>query len=437
MNRLKVWFKDLLEVPRWHHLLFIFIISIFIIILRRPDMILYPQLWAEDGIHWVGEAWNVGLSSLFIPVAGYFQTISRLAGLLTVLFPLAWAPSILNVLVLGLRGLVVVFLFSRRFSNVLPNVWAKVLLAALYLFLPDAGEVLANITNAHSHLALLCFMVLISPAPKKGLELVFDIGVYTLTCLSGAYIVLLYPVMALLIWREGYGLGRSLKEMILTALPAIKRFAFPLVLGLVQVGSFLFSTGRSTAELGTTIPLFVEIVVKRIILGLLFGVEWAWIIYTRAVLDSWPHYLFVVGLVLGSGALVYFGLRALSFEGRLFILFCGLAFVAALYSPMASFTEPQWPILAASSASMRYWFFPMLGFGLLIFASLRSLLRGVRWIAGLYCAFLFIGMIVSYRLPNWENLNYAEQVRVYESGGPDIYKIDILPRGWQMWIEKK
>ena len=57
----------------------IYIIVFVVIVLRRPDIIFNAQPWAEDGL-WMASVYTEGFwSSLLAPQNGYFQTISRLA----------------------------------------------------------------------------------------------------------------------------------------------------------------------------------------------------------------------------------------------------------------------------------------------------------------------------------------------------------------------
>ena len=55
--------------------------AVALIILRRPDAILNPQFWAEDGVLWYANAYNLGIvRSLLMTDAGYYQTLCRITG---------------------------------------------------------------------------------------------------------------------------------------------------------------------------------------------------------------------------------------------------------------------------------------------------------------------------------------------------------------------
>src|SRR3954465_704634 len=90
----------------WWWLSVAFLSAVAIIIARRPDTILYPQFYGEDGHVWFADAYNLGpIPSLFRTEGGYLQMVSRLSADLSLLFPLATAPLVLNIVGLVLQAL--------------------------------------------------------------------------------------------------------------------------------------------------------------------------------------------------------------------------------------------------------------------------------------------------------------------------------------------
>jgi hypothetical protein len=70
------------------------VVAVLLIVSRRPDAILHPQFWAEDGYQYWSQAYEFGgLHVLFRPEAGYLQLFPRLAAALFVHFPLQWVPA--------------------------------------------------------------------------------------------------------------------------------------------------------------------------------------------------------------------------------------------------------------------------------------------------------------------------------------------------------
>jgi hypothetical protein len=76
----------------------IFIAALFAIFTRLPGALLHPQFFAEDGWVWYEQAYNLHwLRSLGIAQAGYMQTLPRLVAGVALLFPMQWAPLIMNI----------------------------------------------------------------------------------------------------------------------------------------------------------------------------------------------------------------------------------------------------------------------------------------------------------------------------------------------------
>lgn len=182
---------------RWQHAIGLFVIAFACIVLRRPDVLLTPQFWAEDGRIWFQNAYNIGpITSLFVPMNGYFQTVSRAVAALAQLVPLHFAPDFFNIIAIGIKTLPVLLLFSARFASIVPRMSTKVLLAAIYLFLPNVEEIYANITNAHTFLALLAFMTVVAPPPHTVREKITDTATYLFSGLSGPFVLFLLPIIA-------------------------------------------------------------------------------------------------------------------------------------------------------------------------------------------------------------------------------------------------
>jgi len=134
---------SLFDTRRQH--IIIFAVCFVLLLTRRPDAILNAQFWAEDGKDWYANAYNLGaVKSLFMAHDGYFQTISRITASIAQAFPLIWAPLIFNSVALIFEILPVNLILSSRFSEVIPNKSARLLLAFLYIALPNSVEVHAN-----------------------------------------------------------------------------------------------------------------------------------------------------------------------------------------------------------------------------------------------------------------------------------------------------
>ncbi len=132
-----------------------------VVILRRPDAILHPELWAEDGVLWYTQAYNSGFLSLFMPENGYLQTISRIAALVAQPFPIYYVPYIFAFFAFCAQMIPVALLLSRRFDSIIPDKKIRIIISIIYVLMPNSYEVNMNLTNAQWHLALVLFLLLV------------------------------------------------------------------------------------------------------------------------------------------------------------------------------------------------------------------------------------------------------------------------------------
>ena len=128
----------------WKLQIFIFLIAAAAIVSRRPDAILNPQFFGEDGPVWFGQAYSFGwFSSLLHSQNGYFQTLPRLAAAIALLAPLRFAPLVMNLIGITFQVLPVTVLLSSRCAKWAP-LSVRGFMAVLYIALPNSMEL--NVT---------------------------------------------------------------------------------------------------------------------------------------------------------------------------------------------------------------------------------------------------------------------------------------------------
>src|SRR6516225_449539 len=94
----------------------VFLIALLILFSRRPDALLNPQFYAEDGTYWYVNAYEAGFRCLLMPNGGYLNTLSRLIGLIALLVPFAWAPLVMILSAMAAHILPVNIFLSSRFE---------------------------------------------------------------------------------------------------------------------------------------------------------------------------------------------------------------------------------------------------------------------------------------------------------------------------------
>jgi hypothetical protein len=217
----------------------IFIAALFAIFTRLPGALLHPQFFAEDGWVWYEQAYNLHwLRSLGIAQAGYMQTLPRLVAGVALLFPLQWAPLIMNIAGALVQALPVPALLSRRCTPWGPMP-VRILMAALYIAIPDAPEIHVVLTNAMWHLALLQALLAFSLPPESWRGRISDIILFAIGGISGPFCILLLPVVLAYWWFR-----RQRWTLVVLALM--------LAGSLIQVLSILQTVKRPGAPLGVT-----------------------------------------------------------------------------------------------------------------------------------------------------------------------------------------
>lgn len=408
----------------WPLHILVFLTAFTIVVLRRPDAILNPQFWAEDGAIWYANAYNLGLiHSLFLPAAGYFSTISRIVAAFAQIFPFSWAPLFFNVIAIVIQVLPANLMVSSRFSVLIPDLKTRIFLSFLYLALPNSWEIHANLSTASWHLALLAFMVLVAPA-NNPVWRYFDTGVVLLSGLSGPFSLLLTPIAALRWWLRR-------EKRLLSLLLIISTCA------LIQTTCIVLTLqdSRSQTPLEATPELFVRILSGQVFLGALIGQRgYEWIISPSGLYAVLASVISMTGLIVIINALF-----KAPMELRFFIIFASLNLGAALISPQASSNAiPQWQVLSLPGLGGRYWFIPMLAFVVVLVWMLgKSSSSWLRVFSMLALAIMAIGIVLDWRHPPFIDFNFKGHARQFEVSqkGTKI-TIAINPPPWSMTLIK-
>jgi hypothetical protein len=316
----------------------IFVVTLIAIFSRRPGALLHPQFFAEDGWAWYQQAYILGwLRSVSITQAGCLQMLPRLVTGLVLLFPMRWAPLIMNLAGAAVQVLPVNALLSRRCApwGPLP---VRMLMALLYVILPNAPEIHIVLTNAMWHLALLQALLAFSVPPLSWRGRLSDIILFGIGAMSGPFCLLLIPLVAAYYW--------------------IRRQDWTLVvLGILSVGvaAQIFSLAHSVRNpaaqpLGPSPVSFLQIIAGDIFVDSMTGTGGA----------SLPVWVLVIAAI-GGLTIVIWGWRSGPLVGRLYIIFTVFAIVASLKDPLVGGSAPRWPTLA-NIEGVRYWFLPSLMF---------------------------------------------------------------------------
>ena len=423
-NRLSGW-----EPSRaiWFHAL-VFVAAFLLIFSRRPDAILNPQFFAEDGQRWFADAYRFGLRSLLIPdeVGGYLHTAPRLAALLSLLFPFRWAPLAMNLCAITIQILPINIFLSARFSQIgLP---ARIAASFLYLALPNTYEINANATTIQWHLALLaCLVLFAQPAMDWGWRF-FDAIVLILTSIESPMGILLVPVAGAMWWLRR---DKQSATLLVLLLPG----------AMVQAVVVLLSRARRLAPLGAGLERLNSIVARQVFLGSLLGKKTVLHFLLRHSADV-SCVVETIGTVVGIVTLVYV-LRRAPAELKIFVVFAFAVLAMGLTHPMPGMSnQPAWELMRFPGTGNRYYFLPSLAFlASLYWIAFFAGSRKARWMAGPVLFLLPIGIIEDWRYPAFKDLHFREYAERFEAApSGTTMSIPINPAGatnWTMDLTKK
>jgi hypothetical protein len=422
-----------------HHLqgvqlhLVVFAMAVLAVCSRRPDAVLNPQFWAEDGVFFYHDAYQLGMHSLFLTYGGYFHTLPRLVALLTQILPFAWAPMIMNLAGITIQVLPVNVFLSSRFSNIAFPI--RLLAGFIYLGLPNSFEINANLSNVQWHLALLaCLVLLAQPARTTGWR-VFDGIVLSLTSLSSPMGILLVPVAAVLWWkRRNTGSAISFAVLIPSA-------AIPMTTLLLHwhgrqaphsdlSGQTIFNGGTA----GANFHYLAAILGRQVFFSSLLGLNTQnSLVHLRGVFA-----VEVMATAVGLAFLLY-GLLHAPIELKLFILFATTVLALDLVNPLAGPPDhPQWYWLCLPGCGNRYYFLPMLAFlASLLWVTCRKASPGaVRYFALALLLLLPIGIYQDWRYPAFGDFRFHEFAKKFESVPSGTKFVIPINPGWRMELTK-
>lgn len=379
------------------------LLCLLITFVRWPEILLDAQFWGEDGWFWWPEARSLGLSSLWLPHTGYFQTDDRLVALLSALLPLTWGPTLFAGAAFVFEVLPPAFLISQRCAALCPSLPLRCFLALMWCALPNTWEVHGNLTNSQWHLALLSFLIVLSSPPCTRGAWTFDTLLLALSAVSGPFSILLVPIAALRAWQ-------------LPSRASMVRLALLAAGATLQAASIYLTQRGMPPLLGATPTNFVRLMAGQIMLGSLAGC--LQLPYWYA-LGSWkiallPWLLFLVGAWLCIDALRRW--PVLRYAG----LFTALMLLASLSHPVATPGTPVWIAMRAPNMSMRYLFIPLVFWVSVVV--IQAL--GARWSWAKGTALVFLALMVGFGIPqDWRfepepNRNFYELAHQFDKAPP-------------------
>jgi hypothetical protein len=394
------------------------LVAFAIIVSRRPDALFNAQFYAEDGVVWYVNAYQLGLRSFLKPEAGYLHALIRSVALVALFFPFSLAPLFMNLCAITVQILPVNIFLSSRFSQIPMKL--RLLGSFLYLALPNSFEIDANITNVQWHLTLLACLLLLAPLENRKAWRIFDGVVLVVTSFSSPIGVVLVAVAAALWWKR-----RQRWSALTIAL---------LVPGaVVEVLVALFSNTRPLGPNGPTFHRLIVILGGQVFFSSFFGMTGRDLFARDAIFP-----IYAIALVVGLAVVSYALFRA-PVELRIFIVFCFATLVLALARPLAGPSPyPQWRYLLVLGRADRYFFLPILGFlASLLWIATAASRKWLRYPAMALLLLMSVGIYEDWFYPPFPDLHFHQYAAQFEQA-PAGTKISFeIPPGMTMEITKR
>jgi len=391
-----------------------FLLAVAALFTRRPDMLLHPQFYAEDGRVWYADAYNLHwLSSLTLQVGGYLNTLPRLVAGLTLLFPFHYAPLIMNLFGIAIGALPVPVVLSARCRTwgTLPM---RMVMAAISIAMPSTQEIHVVLTNAQWHFAVLEMLILFAAPPATWLGRLSDILVLGIGSVSGPFPVLMLPLVLIFLWRR-----RQPWSLVLAGILAVGAG--------VQVFTYMHAGRQLAGPLGANLQMVPRMIGGDVILCSILGPH-------NFYKFPWP--LLMAPLIFGL-IVVVSSLLAARLSLRLLIVFTSAFLVAALHNPAVLADPTKWDSVLRIVNS-RYWYYPMLTFlWSATYCGFSAQQRMLRIAGCCVLAALPIGMVDNWRYPPFPDENFSYYARLVEQARPgQRIVIPLFPQGWSMTLVK-
>jgi hypothetical protein len=395
-----------------------FVLASLAIAARRPSLFTHAQFYAEDGLYWYADAYNLGwLHALTIPYMGYLVTAQRVGAGLSLLVPFQWAPLVMALVGLFFQALPVPILLSSRLRRWAP-LSVRVAFAAVYVAIPNAREIHVVLTNSQWHLALVMVLLAFAAPPESISGKIFDVALVSLAAVTGPFGFLLLPFLAIF-WY----VRRQRWSVPLLSIVSVATIA--------QVSFYLHDhSQRNRGRTGATTALFVRLLGGNAFIGALLGSQPFGLVL--------PFACSLGAFLIGISLCVYCA-KSLAVEVKLFMLYCFTVFAAGIRSPaLQSYPRPLWDTLL-EIPSQRYYFFVSL-----------ALLFAILWCAGcapnriaratgvLLTLVVCVGIYVDWHVPAEPLVDLNRQAAILKTAHPGEHVVfPIYPPGWRMELIKK
>jgi len=168
--------------------------AVFFILIRYPNFILEPRLWAEESLYIEtfisAENLIQGFDAMLYPA--YYLLLSRLAGLISSLFDpsyIALSQTLFGLIILLIPIAIIAFTSSKYWDTF----FKKIILIFFIIFSCSTGEVWLNSTNLGFIIPIASFLILINENDSSNLRSFFFCIIIFCAALTGPITLMMSP----------------------------------------------------------------------------------------------------------------------------------------------------------------------------------------------------------------------------------------------------
>lgn len=405
------------------NIIFIIALSILVLTTRRHELFSHPQLWAEDGRAFLQPIWNGSVfSSLLTPQDGYFQTLPKLTMAFAAMFGISKVATISLYVATVIRLAFIAFILSNRFSYI--NKWMRIAFTLYFSLQPNVQEVYINITNTHTYLAIYLLAVLISSDSTSATWKAHDFIILILSGLSGPFIVLLAPSLALKRVYQHGGIFKAMKHL------SLFDVLFAAIFFIQFISLTIGGSPRPNSDLGASIPLFINLISYKIILGSFVDLgHLQWLMHKT--------YLNSIVLAVTFASFLYITYKS-SWQFKVVSLYVIITIFVALYKPIITPSGEQWPLFFIPIVGCRYFIVSGLAIFCLYAYTVKELTSLHRTLPYILSAPVILLLGVSYSIPRLNNVGFEDDINKYKNSKEgESVTLHTNPPGWYINLIKK
>ncbi len=142
----------------------------FIFVLRKPDCLLNPQFWAEDGtLFFRDQLVKSFFHALGTPYQGYFQPLGRVVAAFSSLFPVRYAPLSYDLSALTIDSVCCAMFALPRYRTYISSDWMRCTLCLIVVSAIHSAELVGNLANSQWYVLLGGILLVAQPPDAHGL----------------------------------------------------------------------------------------------------------------------------------------------------------------------------------------------------------------------------------------------------------------------------